>query len=233
MFIKPKKKGWISGPAAFYKAAAGGGGGVTFDAISNGTPVSSGTGISWTHTPVGTPTGVIVLIGGFNAGSFVSACTYGGVNMTEDALRNPAGLSRDNTIVFALANPPAGPQTVSATGASGAYLAGAAITVLGSDLVTCLRSIANNDGTAASSTVTVTSVATDLVIDCAAGFQAAGAASGPGGAQTSRYTAFWNGNLAFGVSTSPGAASVTPTWSTVNSGSANTWSATGVSVKHA
>lgn len=57
---------------------------IAFDTTSN-VAVSTGN-LSWTHTPVGTPKGVIVLISqNAAAGDQVTSVTYGGVSMTEVA----------------------------------------------------------------------------------------------------------------------------------------------------
>lgn len=58
---------------------------VAFDAFSNSGSATAST--SWTHTPVGTPRAVIVLIPQYNGGTSISdeitTVTYGGVTMTE------------------------------------------------------------------------------------------------------------------------------------------------------
>lgn len=85
------------------------------------TSSGSGTGnLSWTHTPVGTPRGVVVVITqyGTNADQ-VSGVTYGGVTMTEVWL-SPFGhtSTNDNCQLHAFhlgANIPTGNQTVAVT----------------------------------------------------------------------------------------------------------------------
>jgi hypothetical protein len=196
-----------------------GGGGVAFDAISNSTPISaSGSNPSWTHTPIGVPTAVAVMVGGYFNNCTITGVTYGGVSMSAGTL---FGNSTDlSTQMFGLANPPSGPQTVAVTFSptGDEYAAAAAVTVTGSDPVTCFSNSSGNALNPSSSiSDTVTSAVGELVIDCVAGWVAGAGASGVGGAQTSRYSAFWNGNLSFGVSTAAGAASVTTTWSTVSS----------------
>lgn len=196
----------------------GGGGSVAFDAISNPTPINaSAATLSWTHTPVGAPTAVAVVIGGYAAGSTISSVTYGGVSMSAGTAYGdyPATYY---TRMYGLANPSSGAQTVTVTFSGNTYAAAAAITVTGSDTTTCFSNSSGNTATASSSISDTVSGATgELVVDCVAGFIAGAGASGVGGAQTSRYSAFWNGNISFGVSTAPGAASVTTTWSTVSS----------------
>lgn len=55
---------------------------IAFDAASN---VAAGTGnLSWTHTPVGTPRGVLVyVVQNTGASSQVSSVTYGGVSLSQ------------------------------------------------------------------------------------------------------------------------------------------------------
>lgn len=193
--------------------------GVSFDAISNPTPVAGlgGTTLSWTHTPVGTPTAVAVMVGGYQNGVTISGVTYGGVSMSAGSLFD-FGNSTNFSQMFGLANPSSGPQTVVITfSAGGIFAAAAALTVTGSDTATCFSNSSGMTNPSSSSVSdTVTSAAGELVVDCVTGYSAAAAASGVGGAQTSRYSDFWNG-ISFGVSTAPGAASVTTTWSTVSS----------------
>lgn len=212
--------------------SAGGGGTVVFDAITHlNPPVSSIAGIvTFNHIPVGTPTAIAILWGGYQNGNPTSI-TYGGFSMSATgtvfgALTNPG------VQILGLANPPSGTQAVSLT--VNGYIAIACISVTGSDTTTCFRNAGSGGtGSGAASTATVSSASGDLVIDCVNGFSAGAAPSGPGGGQTSQYTDFWNGNISFGVSSAAGAGSVTDTWSTVNSGGANTWAAAIASFKHA
>lgn len=62
---------------------------IAFDAAATGTKTTDGTNgtLSWTHTPVGTPRGVVVYapVQAINANFDVTGVTYGGVAMTEVA----------------------------------------------------------------------------------------------------------------------------------------------------
>ncbi len=55
---------------------------VAFDQISNH-PTGDAATMSWTHTPVGTPKGILVTIVGDENVDDVASVTYGGVTMTE------------------------------------------------------------------------------------------------------------------------------------------------------
>jgi hypothetical protein len=90
---------------------------IAFDASSNAT---AGTGnLSWTHTPVGTPKGVMVfVVANATLLDHVSGVTYGGTAMTEVAL-SPASFdtSVDSTVhgFFLGSSVPTGAQTVAVT----------------------------------------------------------------------------------------------------------------------
>ena len=93
---------------------------IAFDAFSNS---AQGTGnLSWTHTPVGTPRGVIVGIiqvtGGPAPSDQVSTVTYGGTSMTEVAgspLAQSGGEPSMIHMFFLGASIPTGAQTVAVT----------------------------------------------------------------------------------------------------------------------
>jgi hypothetical protein len=92
---------------------------VAFDAFSNGT---AGTGdISWTHTPVGTPRGVIVIVLGVSGTDGVSGVTYGGSAMTEvtGSPNLKASTELAGVYVYFLGTSiPTGAQTVAMTSAN-------------------------------------------------------------------------------------------------------------------
>ena len=57
---------------------------VAFDAVaSDSVSASSGTTLSWTHTPVGTPTAVGVSLWNYEPFATITGITYGGVAMTQ------------------------------------------------------------------------------------------------------------------------------------------------------
>jgi hypothetical protein len=96
---------------------------IAFDAITSNTASGSGDDVSFTHTPVGTPRGVLVFV--TFAGSFsgtvdqvTSTPTYGGVSMAEVPLSmlNFSGTEDKQVHAFFLGSSiPTGPQTVAFT----------------------------------------------------------------------------------------------------------------------
>ncbi|MCB9610512.1 MAG: hypothetical protein H6716_28240, partial [Polyangiaceae bacterium] len=89
-----------------------------YDAVSDGTT-------SWTHTPTGTPRGVIVFVCHYYASSSVTV-TYGGIPMNEVALyRSGSWLA---AAFFLGSGIPTGAQTVAVT-TPATYVKGVAVTV--------------------------------------------------------------------------------------------------------
>lgn len=134
---------------------------VALDAVTTQDETGSTT---WTHTPVGVPTAVAVFITKNSLLGPVSGFTYGGFSMT---LVNSggAGDAQTNLYIFALANPPPGPQSVVGS-IVGARWTAASVTVTGSDLVTVFRDT-QFLGTAGAppDTITLASAAGDLCVD--------------------------------------------------------------------
>lgn len=93
---------------------------IAFDAAS---ALQSGTTtFSWTHTPVGTPRGVVVILVQNSAVNAVSGVTYGGVAMTEvsgSPLLKSSGESGQVRAWHLGASVPTGAQTVEVTVATG------------------------------------------------------------------------------------------------------------------
>lgn len=104
---------------------------VAFDAMG---PGASGTGtVSWTHTPVGTPRGILVVIWQLTtAADQVTGCTYGGVAMTEVSA-SPLIKSTGETGVlytyFLGSSIPTGAQTVQFTVSGAATKGGNSMSV--------------------------------------------------------------------------------------------------------
>lgn len=94
---------------------------IAYDAVSNPTP---GTGaLSWTHTPVGTPAGIIVLISQNTGNDLVTGVTYGGVAMAEVTGSPNAKATAEDGIVYGYflgSSIPTGAQTVAVTVTGGA-----------------------------------------------------------------------------------------------------------------
>ncbi len=179
---------------------------VVFDAATSPpTFVNHVSLITWTHTPVGTPTAVAVIVSGGFYGETITSVTYGGAAMTlQDRADNAGGGGAGSyAAIYGLANPAAGAQTVNVQLAGVDYYAGASsLTVTGSDLTTCFS--ASNNTTYASSaspTISVTTGSEDLVID---GLCINAAMSPLNGYQTQRWDAGPGAIYAMGCSTANG-----------------------------
>lgn len=119
---------------------------VAFDAFSI---ASSTTNISYTHTPVGTPRGVLVMCVGTAADTdeFTSA-TYGGTSMSEvsgspNVLAGAAHEGGDITVFFLGSSVPTGPQTTSVTVSGAGVKTCATISLTGS----ANTEVVDSDGT--------------------------------------------------------------------------------------
>lgn len=139
----------------------------TFDAKS--TASGSGvTSVSWTHTPVGTPTAVGVGCYSYSGTGTISGITYGGAAMAQ-AVR-ATDTTPDECVIYGKPNPASGAQTVSIS-ASGAFYPGAvAWSALGSDTGTTFSNTASNSGTVNSGGSinggTCNSSASEFVVAC-------------------------------------------------------------------
>lgn len=211
----------------------------TFDAVSTSADASSVTTITWTHTPVGTPTAVgVVAAGDFESSpkTFTSATYAGGAAASEVTKTGTAGADprqKFTASIFGQGGPSSGAQAVVVNSGSAFYGKCGAITVTGSDTSTVFSNHAN--GLTGSNlntdpcTVTCTSATNELVVDCVMTDSAV--TCSPGGSQTSRINA--TGPFGFRIlsSTIPGAASVTMTWTT--SGTAGAWTQVAAAFKAA
>jgi Tfp pilus assembly protein PilV len=203
---------------------ATGGGTVTFDAASSA--MSSPTNaLTWTHTPVGTPSLVVVGVMLADTGATVSTVTYGGTALT--LIRSTVNGSLAKTWLYRLASPPAGAQTVIVILSAADRKVAGAITVTGSDTATPISNHAGAIGTSTTPSVTVTSAAGELVVDTATSFEGGTWTAGAG------QTEWWDRqqNPVSGAgSTEAGAASVTMSWTnTLN----NEWAISAASIKAA
>lgn len=146
-----------------YRAAAAGGSAVVFDAASTAGQESGTSAKSWTHTPVGTPTKVLVFFNYYSdpATDQPTSVTYGGTSMT---LVDSTSASGD--FVYALANPAAGAQTVVINLDNPVNINAFALTFTGGSTVTAVRAGSANKatGTGTAASVTVTSQTDDLVV---------------------------------------------------------------------
>lgn len=125
-----------------------------YDAQSN----TSGTGdLSWTHTPVGTPTGVAVIVMQLGSSSHqIASVTYGGVAMTQ-AFTFTGSLGATpvwKAVYFLGRDIPAGPQTIAIDTTAATLRQVGAISVMGGS-TTEIDSIASGSGTGANPSVSL------------------------------------------------------------------------------
>jgi hypothetical protein len=221
----------ISTTGAGLGAVTGGGGGgpVVFDASAVGANLVGSAGTSgnqtWTHTPVGTPTAAAVLVNFYNpSGTYASitSVTYGGTSMGAAAVTQTFAGSGDTAQIFCLANPPAGAKTVivnwSNPGAGGQYQNGASVTVTGSNIASCFSHVGSGTGTGTAISASITSATNELILDLA-DVSNASASMTPGGGQT-QIGSTNNGSITAAISTKPGTASTTMSWT---SGASANW----------
>jgi hypothetical protein len=188
-----------------------GGGPPAFDAASEAT-ASNTTLLSWTHTPVGTPTGVVVGVSYWQASlTNPTAATYGGAAMTEESIIDSGGDpgAESRVVLYSLANPASGAQTVSISFDPSTYPCGGCISVTDGSTTDVLGTVVTNFGpiTDVLATATVTSASDELVVDVVSVWNAPTV----GADQTERVSTN-SGTLYTHMSTQPGAASVDMTW---------------------
>ena len=166
---------------------------VGFDAASAGTGANNVASFTWTHTPVGSPSGVGVGYAGYagNAGTRTVTATYGGTSMTTE-ISNPGSpfVTRRTPHLFSLGNPAAGAQTVVvACSGAGMYGIPYAVTVTGGDTSDVISNTASATGSSATPSVTVTTASDELVMDvCVTGNVGGGITVGAN--QTSRASSY-------------------------------------------
>jgi hypothetical protein len=107
------------------------------DALTAPVGTAGGTStIEGTHTPSGTPKGVLVFIAsrGATGADQVSGVTYGGVTMERVEFKGVTTAQTGSSYIYFLASPPTGAQTVKVTvsGATKKYVACVTITATGS-----------------------------------------------------------------------------------------------------
>ncbi len=186
-------------------------GAVTFDAAtaSSNADASSST-ISYTHTPVGTPTAVVVTV--ISTGAKVSSLTYGWTNMTYLQSASPGSSVRVEQ--WGLANPFPGAQTVRATVTGPDALSSTAVTFIGSGTTfrTAFRAKdTNTDPSSSAITVTVSGVVTgSMTVDCAA-TDGGAALSAPNQTQRLNFNNSYAG-FKIGVQTAVATGSVVMSW---------------------
>jgi hypothetical protein len=145
-----------------------GGGPVVFDAASSEIAGGATNILSWTHTPVGTPSGVVVGICTYQGAlTDPTSVTYGGDAMT---LEESIDTGTTRTLLYSRANPASGAQTVTINYAlSDAFPVAGAITVTGGSTTDVLRVLPTpTSGTSDTPLITVTSDTNELVVDVVA-----------------------------------------------------------------
>jgi len=197
---------------------------LAFDAASGtqGTAVSS---LSWSHTcsgvdrllfaGAGNSSGTIATVSGITFNSVAMTVVF---SLTDDA---PAARSS----LYRMVNPPTGSLTVAVTySATQDEVGGASCSFTGVDQVTPIDTPATNFGTTSPATVAVTSATGDLVVDCVYWVRTAITV---GALQTSRQEQENIGGFSsLGMSTEPGGATITMSWTSTNA----RWATGGVSI---
>lgn len=189
---------------------------------------SAATSTTVSHT-VAAGTDCLVVRVGFwnNFGVTISSVTYGGVALTLVGANTVSGAS-DAGGTYRLLSPTVGTANVvvtfSGTGAPGGVNAA---NLSGVNTTTPTGTFATATGTSNTPSVAVSGATDDLVLDVMA--TDLGSAPGVGAGQTAQY-AVSSGGEGVGISSEPGAASVTMSWS--RTGSAD-WSIGGVAFKAA
>jgi len=184
---------------------------VALDVASSAQSTGSGATLSWTHTPVGTPTavGVGVSVDKFPSAT-ISGVTYGGVSMT---IENQTVSGEARAAIFGLANPTSGAQTVEITTSVAVDgIVGGAISVTGSDTTQCFSANAIASGFNTVQTVDVASSASELVMDVVS--LDLNSALTFDGSQTERWNRTPEGFLRGACSTETGSATTTMSSST-------------------
>lgn len=208
---------------------------VVFDNATSGGFQSSGTTLTFSHT-VNDATNGVLIVGAYtrNSGTAtVTGVTYNGVAMTLARERREAIFNLVYSSMWYLAAPATGANNVvvtfSATPPNNSGAIAASFT--GVDQTTPQDGGADNEATNQESTVTVTSATNDMAVDFTI---IVNGNTGPtvGAGQTSRATGNdgGSGDL-MGVSTEPGAASNTMTWTW--SANDKTWLALGLNLNAA
>lgn len=180
----------------------GGGGTVVFDATASGSKIGLNGPISYTHTPVGTPTGVAVAVAWYTGATCVviSSVTYGGNAMTLASSQIVTGQSQ-TVAIYGLANPPAGAQTVVVNlPATNCFAVASSVTVTGGNTTTVFRASNGAEGSSTTPAVSVTSATGDLVFDMVAN-TGGNTTLTQSGSQTKRLTTINAGTTSISAST--------------------------------
>lgn len=189
---------------------------VAFDAVATFNNAAT-TSASWTHTPVGTPTGVAIVAISASTANGAWSATYGGVSLGSPAVTQAsAAFGNTQLMIWGLSGPASGAQTVVVSqGGSSMDIAAASFTVTGGVTTGSpfSNTASNNNIAGANTTLAITSPSGELVVDIiSSGGGATLTANGTG--QVRRYTSSSFGSSA--GSTTPGAGSTTVSYSNSN-----------------
>lgn len=180
---------------------------VVFDSSSTASGVAVTT-LSWSHTSSGTNRALVASAQG--ALGTINSYKYDASDLTFIGSATTAG--GHQTHQFKLAGQTTGPKTVEIVLSAASDVVGSVVSATNVDQSSIVGSQVSNSGSDATITVNVPSATTELVVDAALldDFDNNGAMT-VGAGQTSRVNAI-NGNSVSGVSTEPGAATVTMSW---------------------
>jgi hypothetical protein len=194
-----------------------------------GSAVSS---VTFTHTPVATPSAAGIAFFGYNGGNSAAwTCTYGGTNAPSSGTQVITA-SPDTAGICGLANPASGTQTIVVSCPSGCYPCIVSITVTGSDTTTCFDAALGAVGASSTAaTVTVAGGTSGDLVFFLSGSDGPGVviSAGGGGSNTNSITGDQvNSGQHYFASWASGAASVTGTNTMASS---TNWAIYGASFK--
>jgi hypothetical protein len=202
----------VAGAVVAYDNAVG--------ANSNDSPVTT---LSWNHTVTGS--NLVGLVGVDGDIAATSGVTWNGAAMT--LIGGPVASGNGRVSVYSIVNPSSGPVTV--TMASSTTIVAGSISFTGADQTTPTGTFASATPSGTTSSLNVTSAVGEMVFNIVQ-YANTGILTATGASQTARWTHNANPESG-GESTTPGAATVTVSWSTT--GVSDNWIIAGVSVKAA
>ncbi len=204
---------------------------VALDAVSN-SPPNVGQSQSWLHTASGTNRLLVVVVHGNTQARRVISVTYGGTPLTYKDRIDGGPTTYAWVEIWYLTAPATGAQTITVTldAPDTVNWTATSISFTNVDQTTPLGTSITAIGTDAAPTVNVSSAANNLVVSSVTYDDVGGKILTVGAGQTPQRGGVVTGQVGFGVSTAPGAATVAMSW--VLSG-ARPWRIMGVSVKAA
>lgn len=186
------------------------------------------TSASWSHTCSGENRLLLVFIT-CNAPSSSISCTYAGVSMTLHDSTQTTGGSQKRAVIFKLANPATGSNTVSISNITSGYRKGYSVSLTGVKQDTLVGTASKATGTSTTPSVNVSSATGERVYDIVASVGDGSSLSyTPGSGQTEVLDSNTLSYLAAAGSYEGGASTVTMSWTVSRSFD---WAIIGVSVK--